>query len=68
MEEADLPLIFERFYQAKGRETTGIGIGLSIVKEIIWRHHGQITARNTRDAAVSMAQALIDAGTSGENS
>ena len=49
MEEADLPLIFERFYQAKGRESTGIGIGLSIVKEIIWRHHGQITARNTRD-------------------
>ena len=49
VEEADLPLIFERFYQAKGRETTGIGIGLSIVKEIIWRHHGQITARNTRD-------------------
>lgn len=49
VQEADLPLIFERFYQAKGRETTGIGIGLSIVKEIIWRHHGQITARNTRD-------------------
>ncbi len=29
---------------------------------------GDSTARNTRDAAVSMAQALIDAGTSGENS
>lgn len=49
VQDADLPLIFERFYQAKGRETMGIGIGLSIVKEIIWRHHGQITARNTRD-------------------
>ena len=29
---------------------------------------GDSTARNTRDAAVSMAQALIDAGASGENS
>lgn len=43
----DLPHLFERFYRAGNKETGGAGIGLSIVQEIIRRHHGDIRAENT---------------------
>ena len=42
----DLPHLFERFYRAEGSPSSGAGIGLAIVKEIIWRHHGTIDAEN----------------------
>ena len=42
----DLPHLFERFYRAEGQPTQGAGLGLAIVKEIIFRHHGHITAEN----------------------
>jgi len=43
----DLPHLFERFYRAGKKETGGAGIGLSIVREIVRRHHGDIRAENT---------------------
>ena len=43
----DLPHLFERFYRAEHQSIQGAGIGLSIVREIIRRHHGTITASNT---------------------
>lgn len=46
--EKDLPHLFERFYRAEGQKQTGAGLGLAIVKEIIYRHHGHITAENTK--------------------
>ena len=47
--ENDLPHLFERFYRAEGQKQSGAGLGLAIVKEIIFRHHGHITAENDKD-------------------
>lgn len=43
---ADLPRLFDRFYRSENQTGNGVGIGLAIVKEIISRHHGTITAEN----------------------
>ena len=47
-----LPLIFERFYKvdAARKAAGGSGLGLSIVKAIVERHGGRITARNDNGA------------------
>ena len=45
----ELPFIFERFYRtdrSRSREQGGAGIGLSIVKELIQAHGGQIGAES----------------------
>jgi two-component system phosphate regulon sensor histidine kinase PhoR len=47
---ADLEHIFERFYtvdKARSRRLGGAGLGLSIVKTIIERHHGTIAVSST---------------------
>ena len=43
---AELPRLFERFYRSENQTGNGVGIGLAVVREIITRHHGTITAEN----------------------
>jgi len=46
----ELPLIFERFYRldrSRSREAGGAGIGLSIVKQLIEAHGGQVGAASS---------------------
>jgi signal transduction histidine kinase len=55
--EEHLPLIFDRFYKAdtSRRAVGGSGLGLSIVKAIVERHSGTITARNDRGAVFELS-------------
>ena len=44
-----LPRIFDRFTQADGSPTRvagGLGVGLSLVRELVERHGGEVTAKN----------------------
>lgn len=45
----DLPYIFERFYRSeksRNRATGGAGIGLTVTKAILERHHGAVDVRS----------------------
>jgi two-component system, OmpR family, sensor histidine kinase MprB len=43
--EADLPHVFDRFYRAEeSRSMPGSGLGLSIVRQVVERHSGTVTA------------------------
>ncbi len=46
IEQADLPFIFERFFRGGGPKTNGSGLGLSLCREIVRLHHGEIIAHN----------------------
>lgn len=47
IKQEDLPLIFERFFQAdKSHSREGIGIGLTIVQKIIKAHQGEIQVKS----------------------
>lgn len=47
--EEDLSKIFKRFYRSSNEMTGGAGIGLSISKAIIEKHHGTVFAQNSED-------------------
>ena len=47
IDEADLPLVFERFYRSPAaRGTAGSGLGLSIVRHVVDAHGGSVEATN----------------------
>lgn len=46
--EEDLPYIFDRFWKKDvGRQNKGTGIGLSLVKEIVEKHQGQVSVESS---------------------
>jgi signal transduction histidine kinase len=51
-----LPLIFDRFYKADAarKAAGGSGLGLSIVKAIVERHGGNVSARNDHGAVFEL--------------
>lgn len=48
--EEDIDYLFDRFYRGQNHSNEGIGIGLSLAKEIIEKHHGMIKAYNHQGA------------------
>lgn len=43
-----MPHVFDRFFQTEGHDSaSGYGIGLSLVREIIEAHHGQVSVEST---------------------
>ena len=57
----EIPKLFQRFYRAEHQRKNGAGIGLAIVKEIVQRHHGVITAENGRDGLkMSISMPMLD--------
>ena len=57
----ELPKLFQRFYRAEHQSKNGAGIGLAIVKEIVQRHHGVITAENGREGLkMSISMPMLD--------
>jgi len=43
---ADRDHIFERFYQGRGSDSGGIGLGLAIVRSTVQAHGGQVTVES----------------------
>jgi two-component system sensor histidine kinase BaeS len=59
-----LPHIFDRFYKADpSRAETGSGLGLSIVKAIVERHGGRVSARSTPGVETVFEIELLAPGT-----
>ena len=58
---AALPRLFDRFFRSENQRGNGVGIGLAIVKEIIIRHHGTITAENSeRGLRMTISMPMLD--------
>ena len=58
---AELPRLFERFYRSENQKGNGVGIGLAIVREIVTRHHGTITAENSeKGLRMTISMPILD--------
>ena len=58
---AELPRLFDRFFRSENQRGNGVGIGLAIVKEIITRHHGTITAeKGEKGLRMTISMPMLD--------
>ncbi len=64
IDEADLPLVFDRFYRAPAaRGMPGSGLGLAIVKQVAEQHGGSVSAETAgRRRRAPAADAAAGAG------
>ncbi|MBP0971719.1 MAG: HAMP domain-containing histidine kinase [Oscillospiraceae bacterium] len=49
--EEEISRVFDRFYktdESRGKDTTGVGLGLSIVSRIVALHGGQVTVKSVK--------------------
>jgi signal transduction histidine kinase/DNA-binding response OmpR family regulator len=58
IEAQHLPHIFDRYYRADKDDTTGYGIGLAIVKEVVEMHGGSITVESELGRGTTFCVAL----------
>jgi signal transduction histidine kinase len=56
--QADLPFIFERFFRPDGSKSPGSGLGLSLCREIVRLHQGEISARNLAEGGCEFVVGL----------
>jgi signal transduction histidine kinase len=54
----DLPRIFDRFFRGKAHAESGSGLGLSLCREIVWLHGGEINATNLEAGGVEFLVTL----------
>lgn len=60
--EEELSMLFRRFHRSQNAAPDSTGVGLSITKAIVEKHHGTITAENSeKGLRVSMCFPIIDA-------
>ncbi len=60
--ENELSMLFRRFHRTQNASPDSAGIGLSITKAIVEKHHGTITAENSeKGLRVAMCFPIIDA-------
>lgn len=58
----ELPRLFDRFHRSKNAVPGSAGIGLSITKAIVEKHHGIITAQNGKEGLkITMCLPVVDA-------
>ncbi|MDQ3834515.1 MAG: HAMP domain-containing histidine kinase, partial [Actinomycetota bacterium] len=64
--EADLPYVFERFYQGK-RSSKGFGLGLAICKDLVERMGGSITLESKEGVGTTVEINLLEVGAGDED-
>ena len=58
MDAGEINKIFDRFYQVEGTEARGTGIGLSLVKELVELHRGQISVESAKGKGTTFKVSL----------
>jgi signal transduction histidine kinase len=68
--EADLEKVFEPFYRSehsRSHHTGGVGLGLSVVRDIILSHHGKIKLKNKRSGGLKVVIELLIENAKGDS-